>query len=239
MNKKLVDESVFDNLDEEKAVMLGLLMADGCVSPMSGSPSLRLQLIDSGPIYHLQRILKSNHKIQRSTRQLKGYICQPKYRICISGLWYLGPRLEQLGMTHPKPTRFPQKVFPELYCHLLRGYFEGDGSVWWVKSRQTIRTSIYGHLPMLDWIFSVLSRQGIISNRHERPGCFELNFGTCASIRLYHYLYDDASVVLVDRKKRKFEQLLQRCMDQSKRRRTTHELVGLLKTVSLRSDEVI
>lgn len=218
-NKRFVDESAFDDLDERKAAILGLLFADGCVSPMgrAHSPALRLALRESRPVYMLREILQSTHAIVKTQQSCQGNRpCAPSFSLSLCGLSHLADRIHQLGLTHPKATRIPMLIPTELEHHFIRGYFEGDGSVWWNKvstrnCRGRVNSNIAAHPLMATWLSIRLRSQGILGSCSPTSGCLRLTFGKRASGLLYHLLYDDATIVLIPDKEDKFKQQLIAC----------------------------
>jgi len=216
-NKLTLDETAFDILDEERAAMLGLLMADGTLTLSYGYPSLSLKLIDREPLTRLQAILKTSHKIGEVHPHLKGYVCKPQYQVRFYGLRRLGPKLQGLGLTHPNATRVPRSIPQELERHLIRGYFEGGGSCWFDARQRGVCSNFVGHPLMLGWIRLILKEAGI-SGCYARSGggdCWRIQFRDATSKKLYHYLYDGATVILIGWKKRKFENTISQTIKSS------------------------
>jgi len=217
-NKKFVDESAFDELDERKAALFGLLMADGRLS-RSGRQrhlTLCLALREPGPVYLLKEVLGAEHDVR--VYQPVGpedYIYALSHSLSIMVSDHLSTRLQGLGMTHPKPTRCPTGIPQSLESHFVRGYFEGDGSVWWWQPRTRsysgcTNSNIAVHPPMAKWLSSIFEREGVIGGCYQMNGCLRLVFGKASSEKLYHYLYGGATTILLPEKKRRFEELLSR-----------------------------
>jgi hypothetical protein len=211
-NKKFVDETAFDELDERKATMLGLLLADAYLNMNGRERSLRLQLVmnDPAPILALKDLLKAEQNIGQHMVGSAG----PYFSLTVTGLNHLGPRLQQLGLTHPKQTRVP--IIPEEFNrYVAQGYFEGDGSVWWAQPHTRswagcVNSNIAAHAPMAEWLGKIFDRENIEGGCYPAGsgGCLRWVFGKKASHKLYHYIYDDSMLILIPSKKAKFEELL-------------------------------
>ncbi|MBU4485033.1 LAGLIDADG family homing endonuclease, partial [bacterium] len=124
-----VNEKFFDKWTPESAYIFGLLMADGTITVNPrGSRYVEFVSIDKELVNNLKYLLDSDHKI---SIKKKPSDCSWKraYRIQIGNKRLLG-RLNKLGLGDKKKNklRFP-KVPVKLYCHFVRGFFDGDGCV--------------------------------------------------------------------------------------------------------------
>lgn len=128
--------------------------------------------------------------------------------------------LEKLGITYDKTheLRFnTQCIEPNLIHHFIRGFFDGDGSVFSSKIDKkgiiydTIGASIIGKK---DFLFEMCSYIPIrklngslpIYSSKKQMWCYQIS-GKKLCLQLYDYLYKDATIFL-QRKKNKFEKLL-------------------------------
>lgn len=121
--KYSINHSYFSCIDtEEKAYILGLLYADGCVCSTNNCISIVFQTKDRDLLDIIKTALTSTHPIKHfSTYSLFNFTSKQ-----------LKQDLITLGCV-PKKSKILQ--FPEflilspLLKHFLRGYFDGDGSI--------------------------------------------------------------------------------------------------------------
>jgi hypothetical protein len=161
-----VDDNYFDKITNEKAWLIGLLAADGCIHKnkyiilgQSGNNGLILikyvkkLLKFSGPIER-PKIIKPTHK-----QQYKIQITSPR----------LVSKLKEYNIISRKSLiyEFPEKIKPYLYS-FLRGYIDGDGCVYIEKrkyiSRLTI--SVIGTMKFIDRCSELLP--GYTGKYHKR-----------------------------------------------------------------------
>ena len=138
-----VKRDFFEVIDtEEKAYILGLIMADGCVrNKREDQPYLSLELIDLDIIEKVQKELNSDSKISISDRKRK-HLKNEKvtYRFSVADK-KMCEDLSKYGIV-PLKTRktdwLTQDIPIELKRHYLRGLFDGDGSIGYYGNRWCI-----------------------------------------------------------------------------------------------------
>lgn len=123
------DETFFEKIDtEERAYILGLLFADGCVMDDS-SIRLGLQSRDRDILIKINTLLKNSRPISVTKLSDKHPNWQDHHRIVFQSK-KMKDDLVSLGCT-PRKTfslKFPINHIPErLLHHFIRGYFDGDG----------------------------------------------------------------------------------------------------------------
>lgn len=127
------DQNFFEKIDNsKKAYFLGWLMADGCnfKEKYSYCVSINLKSSDEDILHVLNSFIGSSRPILRYTTNGKS----------VSRLHFsskkLGEDLIKLGCTPKKSTTllFPE-VKEEFIFDFLRGYFDGDGSIFNRKKR--------------------------------------------------------------------------------------------------------
>lgn len=135
-SRKSVNNHYFDVIDNEhKAYWLGFLYADGCIS--SNRPIINFTLNDKD-INHIKAFkqdIESEHKI--SVRQL---VCPKSNKLTVAATisftsYNMREQLIAKGCVPKKSLilKFPDKsIFTnsDLVRHFIRGYFDGDGSVF-------------------------------------------------------------------------------------------------------------
>ena len=114
---------------------LGYIWADGCIACDSKTKRpttlhLKCQQSDESIILRLRDRLGSKHKVTRKDRiNPSGSISHmTSCAICSTSI---ALSLIEHGMTPAKSEQnlpFPTHIPPELLCHFIRGYFDGDGT---------------------------------------------------------------------------------------------------------------
>ncbi len=214
------DFNYFENIDTpEKAYWLGFLYADGCVHKRKekyeeGSLSIQLNIKDIELINTFKKDIKSENPITyNSTKRKSGYISNFTRITIISDKIFND--LIKLGCV-PRKT-FQLKNIPNiennLIRHFIRGYFDGDGSIFKSKTRNnTYGFCINGQLELLNNIKQILENELNIELQIYKDKR-TVNFGFITTkvnnkIKIiYNYLYNNASRFL-KRKKDIFEEVI-------------------------------
>lgn len=216
----ITNESAFERIDtEEKAYWLGFLMADGCVMVKAGSHrrhTLQVTLAEMDKS-HLERfgefIGATDYPIQ---------VVHPKPpRQTTHSLAVISEKLVNdliaVGCVPRKTTilEFPFTHVPsQLMRHLVRGFFDGDGTVTRFHGDRPHSTKASFACAAPNFVEglcrTLLSDAGIVAGTYKikRNKAFEVNVVRQEHVGwFYHYLYDNATVYL-ERKKCRFEELL-------------------------------
>lgn len=136
IRKYSFDENYFDNIDTpDKAYILGLLFADGNNSINKSTISLSLQEYDKDILYKIKDAINYNGIIKDvdvSNRVYgNGYISK---NMCSLNIYSkrLCQVLSDKGMVKNKSLilEYPNYLPQDLNRHFLRGYFDGDGSIY-------------------------------------------------------------------------------------------------------------
>ena len=121
---------------EENAYFLGLLYADGCVSTKNKSYliSLKLKKSDAHIIERFKNIMSPSSLVKTTKDGKYCYFNINQKEIC--------EQLINLGCVPNKSLilEFPTKVPINLIHHFLRGYSDGDGSIYKNKLKNCINT---------------------------------------------------------------------------------------------------
>lgn len=141
-----VDEAFFENIDsEEKAYWVGFLFADGYVRIRHnkyGELKLKLQSKDKEHIQLFKDAIKSTNVIKDIIERYpyKGEIKNASSSTFSIYSTKLVNDLISLGCIQNKSKliKFPDKIPNNLIRHFIRGYFDGDGSVF-LKKDNTIQ----------------------------------------------------------------------------------------------------
>lgn len=215
------NHSFFDNIDSEaKAYWLGFIAADGYVSKgkRKTSPELYLSLgiKDREHIVRFKDVLESTHPVREYDYSDRGGGTNYPYASFSVRSEQLTTALAKFGIVPRKCHTFEwPNLSPSVSRHFLRGYFDGDGC-WNIKR-------VYGAngksaaSKRLDIAFSITSDrrflEGCQSFLQETLGVSKTKFsdryrsgkysastliysGRIQVSRLFHLMYDDATIYL-------------------------------------------
>lgn len=110
---------------QEKAYLLGLIYADGCIYSSSNGTNICTNIIDENwlikihklfPFYNLNRGSTNTIQLQKTDKNLYEHLLQ-------HGMLPKKSSINRELLKFPKLTR-------NLYSHFVRGFFDGDGSVY-------------------------------------------------------------------------------------------------------------
>jgi len=143
-SKYFYNKRFFEVIDtEEKAYWLGFIYADGYVvnNKTTRTYETAIQLKQSDFI-HLEKFnssLSGNIPIKKFNKQVK----DKTYELCQIRLYSIDMMndLEQHGVFQNKTfnIKFPNDLKKELYSSFIRGFFDGDGSIYYQKGKKVYR----------------------------------------------------------------------------------------------------
>lgn len=221
--KQNVDVNFFKKHTPQMAYVLGCFASDGGMFLNSGgSKYIQFVSTDVKFLRNIRKLLKSKHKISEKKHSNKNWnYC---YVIQI-GSKDLFADLERLGFV---PNKSKNLKMPEisnaLFNHFVRGYFEGDGCVWYgtynKKGRITKPRLLQTHFICGDKTFlkklSVKLENIAGTGRGslvDKNNGFDLSYSKRDSLKLYDFLYKDKKKLFSDKKYIKFKKALEFCGD--------------------------
>lgn len=190
------------------AYWLGFLAADGCVFTASGRYLVRLRLKASDED-HVRNFAQGSGSNAVVTRSQAGYVQVEYYDR------YLVAALARWGIVPNKTftISFPEHLPPQLHAAWVRGYFDGDGSIYWRARggwRDVTCKFVSGSPFIIDGLQERLGRAGIGTGKvaHGSGRAIVLPVRTAkANLKAFaEYLYAGASVWL-PRKRETFAEL--------------------------------
>jgi len=214
--RRTLDQDFFKKWTPEMAYVLGYFAADGSMLTNNrGAHFFEFTSIDKILIVHVQKAVHSNHRIQLRKR---GGNTRTSYRLQIgSKEWYTD--LCGLGFTQNKSNTLKYPNIPARYqSHFVRGYFDGDGCVYfkkhWAESH-TRKVWVFmtrftsGSKRFLLQLHKTLKFNGVVGghiNTKNRSG-FDLVFSRKDSLALYRFMYHTSPVsdLFLPRKREKLE----------------------------------
>lgn len=143
-----LNEKYFDNIDTpNKAYVLGLFFADGCNFPPKGTACISLQESDKKLLEDISKEIESNNPLkiidQSNRKSEKNYSYNNMCTLNMNSR-HLCNSLEKLGAVRNKSLvlEFPN-IPKDLYSHFVRGYYDGDGSVYrYIKNENNKRITL-------------------------------------------------------------------------------------------------
>ena len=204
------DENYFDKINNsEKAYWLGFIYADGCVLNKVNCVEIDLKASDIEHLKKFKKCINFKGEIKLKTNALK----DKTYEACRIRLFSskLKHDLIKHGCTPKKSlTRKYPLINKKYNKDFIRGYFDGDGSVYSYMRKDCIKPtcalSIIGTLDFLTTVQKILIRESGVNEvklYNDKVTVWEYKKAFNEALKVLHYLYDDSSVYL-DRKFKKF-----------------------------------
>lgn len=215
---KKINKDFFKKWSPEMSYILGFLFADGnIINTKRNTWFWSLQITDKEILVKIKKEINSSHKIS-----LKKKIENNKqlYRLQV-GSKEMCEDLIILGLT---PRKSRTMLFPEIpskyFSDFLRGYFDGDGGVWFGCKNKKSKNKIYtistcftsGSEKFLLSLRNILDKYGISGGslvKKERG--FDLKYSVKNTLILYKIMYNSNVLkkgLFLKRKKSIFEKYI-------------------------------
>jgi hypothetical protein len=219
-----VNERFFDKWSPEMAWCLGLLWTDG---HMSKDGSVELVSKDREMLVKFRKLISGEQRITKCEDRRNDYTWH-RYRF---GSVNIAATLHKRGMKTRKSLTAGFPKVPEKYLsHFVRGVFDGDGSVYWVKRDKVPQVSFAtSSQRMKNDLVKVLERRGYRVHAsldtklsHERRGpskvighCWKVTINRLDDIgRFNAWIYRGSSEgTRLERKHRTFDKLMERYLN--------------------------
>lgn len=227
------DRQFFEKIDtEEKAYALGFIYADGCndPTPRTGRLTIGQMECDVDILIKIKQCMKSTYPLSNriTYNGKKMYIFHLHAKS-------LTEQLNKLGVVQNKSLvlKFPSFISDELMPHFIRGYFDGDGSIWNGKRKKMIvkkenkpgeyrvrivhnvKFNFTGSNTFIPYLQEYLiehvgfskTKLNYSKSKEEHKHCIMEYSGRKNIKMLYDYMYSSATIY-GERKKAKFEEIL-------------------------------
>jgi intein/homing endonuclease len=206
------NEYYFNNIDtKEKAYWLGFLYADGCVH--SNNNEISVQITDEEHLVKFKKAIGAiNHKIT-IIKDKRFQNAKTLYMFSIKDV-QLHKDLCKWGCV-PNKTLLIEKIpnIPRDYIsHFIRGYFDGDGSLHYLKGTNNFRISFTsGSSKFLEDIKKELNIISISLGHSKDTNTYQLQISGRKQIeKILNYLYKDSTEnTRLDRKYSKYLECLE------------------------------
>lgn len=212
-----INEKFFSSWSLEMAYVLGLIITDGCIA-REGSISLSMN--DREVLEKVKLVIRSEHPITASKHQPGLYHFHFAREGMVNDLAKLG-----IGPKKSLVVKFPQ--IPDVFmADFIRGVFDGDGSVFFVRDSQRypIRTKFCSG--SRDFIIGLeislqklgLPRRNIYEQRTKNGMYYMIKYGHRDSQELFNVLYKNyPNIPFLERKYNKFIDGFKRSAEDVKR----------------------
>jgi|SRR3989338_1410863 len=212
---RVVNHDFFEKWNSDMAYVLGFFAADGCmIRNNRGAYFIEFHITDKDLLFAIRAAMKSNHKVAIRVKNPKHKI---GYRIQIGSI-KMYRDLEVLGFTARKSLTLRMPTVPaRLFGDFVRGYFDGDGCIYFkkhrVKDRKVPRYVFAtrftcGSRAFFDSLLKLLRARGLKGGFIAAKGsrAYELVFSHKDSVALYRIMYNNLrdSDIYLDRKYRSF-----------------------------------
>ncbi len=207
-------ESFFNTWSAECAYVLGLFASDGCMyKNKRGSCYVAFTSTDYQLILTIQILLKLTNKIEVYKRAGN---FKTSYSLQI-GSKKLFNRFGEIGFTPAKSKTLIFPPIPDSFLgHFIRGYFDGDGSIYFNSSARKDRTGVInyfilnlrcGNRIFLETIRSkIAALLGIgVGSLYFHSGAYSLAYSGKDVVELYDFLYPNLVLPHLERKRLKYD----------------------------------
>lgn len=205
-NKKYRRNSnYFDHIDSEnKAYFLGLLFADGNNFSPHNAITLALQEEDGYLVNKFAKEIEYSGIIHKDNLHDINVNYKNQIRIVVNDQ-HMSKRLYDLGMIDNKSLvlQFPTFLQEQYVRHFIRGYFDGDGGVYYDEKRHRLTTNTAGTLDMVTNIQRVLKNIGCSSYIYHPKQSSDHNtyvLHTCGnnnSLKYLSWLYESCDTKMI------------------------------------------
>lgn len=219
LRKFKIDDNYFDEIDtEHKAYWLGFLLADGYLVNSGHaleSFGISLKSTDKYILEELKKDLNSTYEVKtyNGTTTFDGVKRSVEYSRFMAKSKKIFNRLKELGFSTNKSytaTLPLNQIAPELYRHLVRGYFDGDGGF----NKASDPYHLYdigftGTYEVLNAIKDLLGKSNLkLSQRYAERDNNNYSLRICGDLQCYKiakWMYEDSTIYLT----RKYERYLE------------------------------
>jgi hypothetical protein len=212
--KNFINHNYFETIDTpEKAYFLGLILTDGNVhyDKRSANRQPTIQIALKGDDISILEKFKSEIS---ADNKISMYTNDGRFECIFSAhSLKMAQDLEKYGIVPCKT--FLIKGIPEVPAEymrdLIRGIFDGDGTVYILTKEQKLRFGFYGTHDLIDDIVKFLHREiDLPLNKiTDKETVSFITFGKIEHIKaFYDYIYYSSEVVCLSRKRDKFKNYL-------------------------------
>ena len=198
-----LNKDIFEKIDtEEKAYWLGFILADGYIDKNYQSLEIGLKESDKQHLEKLKTFLNSNAKIRYKEKTKSYSLAITSKKICQD--------LKKHGIENAKSLtcRLNEELMNcKLQNHYIRGFWDGDGTVYIKKNKQFQIGFSKTELIINDIKNNISYFNNIKPVNKKRTNGYQISLGHKKSIEFIKYMYKDANIYL----ERKYNKIIAVC----------------------------
>ena len=191
-----INQDYFKTWSRNMAYTLGLWFADGCIY--------------RGQMFDITLHIKDKYLLKRIAGEIEyegsliDYVDRQAARLNFSCV-VIYKDIVALGGTERKSLTVQFPNVPEEYLSdFIRGYFDGDGSVFYRKGGRINTAFTCGCKDFLDVLWSILKEKAGVEGGSYDPTSYSLRFGNKDSRKIGNFIYKDNPDIFLLRKREKF-----------------------------------
>lgn len=212
---KSINTKFFQKWNHSMSYILGFIFADGnIIYTKRNTWFLSIQITDKEILDEIKKEMESSHIISERLNIPKH---KKLYRLQI-GSKKICENLIKLGITEKKSKTMKFPKVPNKYINdFIRGYFDGDGGIWFGlknknRSSNTFIISTYftsGSKRFLISLRKILKAKNLVGGSLvNKDRGFELKYSIKDSLLLYKIMYNSKCALFLKRKKDIFEKYI-------------------------------
>lgn len=198
---KNVNENFFLRDDEEKHYILGYWLADGCIMYKSGGYYFSIVSNDLEHLRDIATIMEVKTKLYKNSND--AYEIRVGNKRLVKSLMDIGGTYRKTETMHIDKIHFNKKHFR----HLLRGFFDGDGSVSHQRytkkdgSNSVSGIKFSGAKTMITSLYEFMGSKGTLYPDYRKDNCYYLEYHGDEMRNILKYMYKDSSIKLKRKEK--------------------------------------
>lgn len=199
-----VDEAFFEQWSRKSAWALGLLISDGHLSRTQST--VHFSSVDRELVEKLRACMGATHTIYVSSGGV-GHLGDKPLHIVDINRQRLRSTIDALVAGRLKSERDRLPCVPTDYLRdFVRGYFEGDGSIFFDEPRSNLHVQISGLTAFIESLRARLVEAGVIKHValyrcRQAVDTSTLHLDGARAFRLAHFMYEDAPPELLLKRK--------------------------------------
>jgi intein-encoded DNA endonuclease-like protein len=189
----------FNEYTDENCYWAGFILADGCIRSDRDALEIHLMESDKEHLLKFAKAINFNGNLQYDK-------CSKAYSISVAGEWYPLALKDNFSIGPKKSltASFPEQVPQEYWPHLIRGYFDGDGSIeilYQKNGREIPQISFIGTITFLVFLREIFYNIGVRLKSKNKyapiiPHEFTEEMGYIAysginAMKILHYMMDN------------------------------------------------
>lgn len=210
--KYSLNESYFERIDsKEKAYILGFIAADGCVSKKRGNSGRTLSINIKPEDYNVLDFIKKELGSDKEIKKIKGAgfgLGTSLISLEVNSTKMCSD-LEKLGIVARKSLILkPPKIEEEYFMPFIKGYFDGDGTIYKTKCYNNYCVGFCGTKEMLEWISNILKMSIKLEKRHKDcKNNYYFRFGGTNKPYSFMTKFYDSVEISINRKRKLYNEL--------------------------------